>query len=72
MSIPEYLTPDELCQRLKVTPRWIDRQVAEGKLRFTKIGHHRRFTEKNFWDFVALYNAGNVGPDDQEFFDDEG
>lgn len=39
------LTPDEVCERLAVSPRWLKRAVAEDRIERVKVGYFNRFRE---------------------------
>lgn len=47
------LTPDEVCERLGVTRRWIRRQVDKGLLQPVKVGQFNRFRESVIDDIVV-------------------
>lgn len=47
------LTPDEVCERLGVTPRWLRRQVAEGQIEVVKARRLNRFRESYISDWIA-------------------
>ena len=39
------LTPDQVCERLAVTPRWLKRAVQERRIERVKMGELNRFRE---------------------------
>jgi excisionase family DNA binding protein len=39
------LTPNEVCERLGVSMRWLRRAVTEGRIDRVKMGHLNRFRE---------------------------
>lgn len=65
------LTTEELMELLNVNHRWVDRQVAEGKLKFYKVGGLRRFLPSDVQEFVRLQNDGRALPlDGEDFIED--
>jgi excisionase family DNA binding protein len=47
------LTPEEVCDRLGVTKRWLRRQLEKGLLDAVKVGKHNRFREAYINGIVA-------------------
>ena len=54
------LTPDDVAERLQVTPRMIRRMMAEGDIRFVQLRKGRRIRET---DLEAYIDASVVEPE---------
>ena len=52
------LTPQEVCDRLGVTDRWLRRQVAEGQIEVVKARRLNRFRESYINDWIAENTRG--------------
>jgi excisionase family DNA binding protein len=53
IEVPDrLLTPDEVCERLSVTPRWLRRAVDEGRIERVKVGALNRFRESYIDEIV--------------------
>ncbi len=63
MHIPELFTTEDLCARLHVTRRWVEKRVALGDLRPIKLGRLNRFTEAEIVRYLQEHN-GSVAEDD--------
>jgi excisionase family DNA binding protein len=46
------LTPEEVCERLNVNLRWLDRAVSEKRFRVVKVGKLNRFYEGDIEAFI--------------------
>jgi excisionase family DNA binding protein len=57
--VDELLTPDEVAVRLRTSPRFVRRLVAERRIPFTKVGKFVRIASN---DVEALLAAGRVEP----------
>lgn len=55
----ELLTPEEVADRLRTTPRFVRRLVAERRIAFTKVGKFVRIAAEDVEAFLA---AGRVEP----------
>lgn len=55
----ELLTPDEVAERLRTSPRFVRRLIAERRIAFTKVGKFVRIAAGDVEAFVA---AGRVEP----------
>lgn len=55
----ELLTPEEVADRLRTTPRFVRRLVAERRIAFTKVGKFVRIASEDVEAFLA---AGRVEP----------
>jgi excisionase family DNA binding protein len=55
--VDNLLTPDEVAQRLRTSPRFVRRLVAERRIAFTKVGKFVRIAAGDVEAFVA---AGRV------------
>ena len=51
-GIPQYLTPKEVAERLKVPPKTILNWIYAGKLRGHKVGKHWRLLEGDVLAFI--------------------
>lgn len=49
----EMLTLQQVAERLLCSRRSVEREVAAGRLRITKVGHLTRVTEKEFAAYIA-------------------
>jgi excisionase family DNA binding protein len=49
----ELLTPDEVAARLRTTPRFVRRLVAERRIAVVKVGRSVRFESSAVADYVA-------------------
>lgn len=58
-SVDELLTPDEVAERLRTSPRFVRRLVAERRIAFTKVGKFVRIASTDVEAFLA---AGRVEP----------
>jgi len=54
------LSVDEAAQRLRTSPRFIRRLIAERRIAFTKLGRHVRIDTTDIDAFIA---AGRVEPE---------
>jgi len=57
--VDELLTTDEVAERLRTSPRFVRRLIAERRIAFTKIGKFVRIAAVDVEAFVA---AGRVEP----------
>ncbi len=57
--VDELLTPDEVAERLRTSPRFVRRLIAERRIAFTKVGKFVRIAAVDVEAFVA---AGRVEP----------
>jgi len=57
--VDDLLTADEVAERLRTTPRFVRRLVAERRIAFTKVGKFVRFTSSDVDDYLA---KGRVEP----------
>ena len=48
VEAPEFLTPEEVAERLKVKVSWVRYAAADGRVRSHMVGRYRRF----IWDEV--------------------
>lgn len=55
----ELLTPEEVADRLRTSPRFVRRLVAERRIAFTKVGKFIRIAAEDVDAFLA---AGRVEP----------
>jgi excisionase family DNA binding protein len=55
--VDELLTPDEVAVRLRTSPRFVRRLIAERRIAFTKVGKFVRITSADVEAFLA---AGRV------------
>jgi excisionase family DNA binding protein len=46
------LTPDQVAERLSVSPLTVRKWLRSGKLKGMKVGRIWRITEKDFQDFI--------------------
>ena len=60
----ELLTPEEVADRLRTTPRFVRRLVAERRIAFTKVGKFIRIAAADVDAFLAGWpdRAGTVVP----------
>lgn len=55
----ELLTPEEVAERLRTSPRFVRRLIAERRIAFTKVGKFVRIAAVDVEAFIA---AGRVEP----------
>lgn len=58
-AVDELLTPDEVADRLRTSPRFVRRLIAERRIAFTKVGKFVRIAAVDVDAFVA---AGGIEP----------
>ena len=58
-AVDELLTAEEVAERLRTTPRFVRRLVAERRIGFIKVGKFVRFSVSDVEQYLA---AGRVGP----------
>lgn len=58
-AVDELLTPDEVALRLRTSPRFVRRLIAERRIAFTKVGKFVRIASTDVEAFLA---AGRVEP----------
>lgn len=58
-AVDELLTPEEVAERLRTSPRFVRRLIAERRIAFTKVGKFVRITAADVEAFIA---AGRVEP----------
>lgn len=58
-AVDELLTAEEVAERLRTSPRFVRRLVAERRIPFTKIGKYVRIAAVDVEAFIA---AGRVQP----------
>ncbi len=56
-AVDELLTPDEVAERLRTSPRFVRRLIAERRIAFTKVGKYVRIAAVDVDAFIA---AGRV------------
>jgi len=50
--LDDLLTGDEVAERLKTTPRFVRRLVAERRIEYVKVGRLVRFTPEAVTDYI--------------------
>lgn len=55
----ELLTPEEVAERLRTSPRFVRRLIAERRIAFTKVGKYVRIAAVDVDAFIA---AGRIEP----------
>lgn len=59
-AVDELLTPDEVAERLRTSPRFVRRIIAERRIAFTKVGKFVRIAAADVEAFVAA-GRGRAG-----------
>jgi excisionase family DNA binding protein len=57
--VDELLTAEEVAERLRTSPRFVRRLIAERRIAFTKVGKYVRIAARDVDSFIA---AGRVEP----------
>lgn len=52
MTLPEFLTPEEVANKLKVTRRWIYDLLRSGRLKGYRVGQDWRIAEPDVLTFL--------------------
>lgn len=59
MAVDTLLTPEEVAERLRTSPRFVRRLIAERRIAFLKVGKFVRIAAADVEAFIA---AGRVEP----------
>lgn len=60
-SVDRLLTPDEVCERLGVSDRWLRRQIHERRIEVVKVGALNRFSEAYIEAYVERQTRPVIG-----------
>lgn len=52
----DLLTPDEVCDRLKVTKAWLYDQVEAKRIPYIRLGRHLRFSARDLSAHIAEHS----------------